>query len=79
MNTTPHSTPYCLFSIAQSQILQGKTASAFAKDISTQLSKIYVTGPSDVLAELDEQDPRGAEESGGCECLPANYTLRDSD
>lgn len=50
------STPYCLFSIAQSQILQGKTSHIWSKEVTTQLAKLYSSAPTDVLAELDEAE-----------------------
>jgi hypothetical protein len=50
------STPYCLFAIAQAQILQGKTSHTWNKDVTTQLAKLYSSAPTDVLAELDEAE-----------------------
>ena len=50
------STPYCLFAIAQAQILQGKTSHNWIKEVTAQLAKLYSSAPTDVLAELDEAE-----------------------
>jgi len=50
------STPYCLFAIAQAQILQGKTSHNWSKEVTAQLAKLYSSAPTDVLAELDEAE-----------------------